>query len=78
MDEIFEKLKELIKETNPDINTDNITLDSEISDELGFGSLDLIMVSVLIEEEYNFEFSDSFKFKTVRDICEYIEKETNK
>ncbi len=37
----------------------------------------MMMLSIIIEDRFGFEFKDSVDFDTVGDLCYYIEKESN-
>lgn len=70
---VFERLKDIIKRSVPVIDLDNITMESSFKNDLGLDSLTTMMISIIIEEEFDFTFDGSIDFETVRDICEYIE-----
>ena len=61
------------------LTIDDITEDSRIIDELGADSLDIVELAAKYEDTYNIEVSDSdiMKIKTVSDIFDYIENNTN-
>lgn len=69
------KIVEIIKEINPDIDTGDLTLDSEIK-EIGFDSIMFISLIVAIESEYDFEFRDEFldmnRMKTIKEIIKNL------
>lgn len=70
---IRERLKELAVE-NLDINPDEIDLDSKISD-LDIDSIDLVDFIMVIEDEFDIEFSDEEldEIETLSDIVSLIE-----
>lgn len=71
---ILEKLKEIFKNINPEIDSDSITKESDLALDLGLDSVSMLMLAFMIEEEFGFRFDDAVTFKTVREVCEYIEK----
>lgn len=71
--DIFETLKEAIRQSVPDIDVDKVTLDSSLKNDLGLDSLGTMMVTVIIEEEFGFDFEGEIDFETVGQLCEYIE-----
>jgi acyl carrier protein len=77
MDEIFEKLKQIIKEILPEIDIEqkNITIDSDIKEDLGLNSIGMLYLVLAIEKEFGIEFKSLTvdSFKTIRDVCIYIE-----
>ena len=71
---MFEKLKSiLVEEMN--INADEITLDSELNNDLGFNSLELADLVLLCEEKFDITFDDEdlASLITVRDVVNYLE-----
>ena len=73
---MLEKLKELMKNVDPDMNLDNVTLDTKLIDDLHFDSLGIMMFAMAIEDEFGVSFDEQMNFLTVRDVVEFIE--TNK
>ena len=70
---MLEKLKELMKNVNPDLNLDDVTLDTKLVDDLHFDSLGMMMFAMAIEDEFGITF-DEPNFATVRDVVNYIEQ----
>ena len=72
-DEIFEKVKEIIKDQ---IGVDEkiITMDASFIDKLGADSLDIVEMIMAFEEEFNTEISDedAEQISTVGDAVNYI------
>ncbi len=71
---MFEKLKSiLVDEMN--INGDEITLESELTNDLGFNSLELADLVLLCEEKFDITFDDEDlpKLITVGDVVNYLE-----
>ncbi len=70
---IFEKVKSVIAEQTG-INPETITMDSSFVEDLNIDSIDLIELIMMLEEEYNIEFSedDAEKIKTIGDVVGYI------
>ena len=58
------------------IDKAKITEDSNIMENLGADSLDVVEISMAIEQEFNISVPDDdiVNFKTPRDIIEYLEK----
>ena len=71
---MLEKLKDLI-EDQLDVDVDSITEDSNIQEDLGADSLDIVDLMMAIEEEFDVEIPDEKLegIKTVGDIAKYIE-----
>lgn len=71
---IFDEVKEILAD-QLDINTDEIELTSDLSDDLGADSLDAIDIVMTIEDQYSIEVPDEIitNMKTVEDIVTFIE-----
>lgn len=77
-EEIFSKLKELIKlanTSNPEALND-CSEQSDLRGDLGLTSIGVLYLAISIEQTFNLEFSDaSFDdFNIVKDVIDYIEK----
>ena len=73
---IFEKLKALIAE-QLSVDPDDITLEATFVDDLGVDSLDLVELSMALEDEFGIEEmseEDMANIKTVGDLVEYLAK----
>ena len=75
---IFEKLKDIIAE-QLSVEADEVNLDSIIQDDLGADSLDVVDLITTIEDEFDLSIPDEAveEIKTVGDIVNYIEKNTD-
>ncbi|MGN0605591.1 MAG: acyl carrier protein [Oscillospiraceae bacterium] len=71
---IFDKLKEIVAD-QLDVDADKVTMDSNITEDLGADSLDTVDLVMSIEEVFDIEIPDEAveKIKTVGDIVNYIE-----
>lgn len=72
---VFEKVVELLC-AQLEIEESLITLDSDLADDLGASSLDLVDLAMSIEDEFGIEVPDDLldTVKTVRDIVDFIEE----
>ena len=70
---MLEKLKELMKTVDQDIDLDNVTLDTRLVEDLRFDSLGIMMFAMAIEDEFNVVFEEPMNFVTVGDVVNYIE-----
>jgi acyl carrier protein len=71
---IFEKLQELLAEKFP-VDIDSITMDTSFVGDLGVDSLDLVELTMLVEEEFNIPEipeEDLQELDTVGDVVEYL------
>lgn len=73
---MFEKIKELLVE-EMNICAEDITLDAELVNDLGFNSLELADLVVMCEERFEVEFEekDLPSLLTVGDVASYIENQ---
>jgi acyl carrier protein len=71
---MFEKLKELLVD-ELQIDEADITLDAELSGDLGINSIELADLVMLCEDKFNIEIEDGdlHKLVTVGDVVEYLE-----
>ncbi len=71
----FEKVKALLVE-ELDLDENEVTLESNIREDLGADSLDMVDLIMSIEDAFDIkvEESDTASIKTVGDIVNYIEK----
>lgn len=71
---VFEKLQKIIAE-QLEIDEKEITPDSDIIDDLGADSLDIVDLVMSIEDEFGIEVPDEAveEIKTVDDAVKYIE-----
>lgn len=70
----FEKVKEVIEETL-NCDSEKITLEASLMDDLGADSLDAVELNMAIEEAFDISIPDEAiaNFKTVKDIVDYID-----
>lgn len=71
---IFEKLCDLISEQFG-VEADTITMDTTFTDDLGADSLDIVELSMALEEEFGVTIADEElpNMKTVGDLVKYLE-----
>ena len=71
---VIERLQKILAEQF-EIDEDDITLNSDIVDDLGADSLDLVDLVMSIEDEFEIEVPDEAieEIKTVDDAVKYIE-----
>lgn len=71
---VFEKIRTILCE-QLDIEEDQVTMDSNIAEDLGADSLDVVDLIMSIEDEFGLEVPDDQveNIKTVGDVVNYIE-----
>lgn len=72
---ILDKVKEVIGNTL-EINTDDIGMKTSFED-LNVDSLDLFQIIIDIEEEFNIKIENTESIKTIEDLVNYIENNTD-
>ena len=72
---IFEKIKELLAE-QLDTPADDMAMDTDIANDLGADSLDVVELLMSIEDEFDVEIPDEEieNIKTIGDLVQYIEE----
>ncbi len=72
---IFEKVRAIIVD-QLDADEDKVTMNTQIVDDLGADSLDMVDLVMSIEEEFDLEIPDDEveNVKTVGDVVKYIEE----
>lgn len=71
---MLDKLKSILSKVLPDVDMSSVTEETRLIDDLGFDSLALMMMSMEIEDAFNFKFLEFVKFETVGDVCRYLEE----
>lgn len=71
---MFEKVKQILID-ELQIEEDIITLDAELSNDLGINSIELADLVMICEDKFDVEISDENigRFVTVRDVVNYLE-----
>ena len=71
---VFEKLQAVLADQF-EIDADKITRDTDIMEDLGADSLDLVELIMSLEEECDVSVTDEsvYQFKTVGEIADFIE-----
>ena len=70
---VFDKIKEIIAEqTGKD--EDEVTMDTNIKDNLDIDSLDLFQIINDLEDEFGVDFGENTEFETVGDVVKFVEE----
>ncbi len=74
MEEIFERVKEVIGEQLGIEDIETITMETTFIDDLGADSLDIVELIMALEEEFDMEIpeAEAEKISSVGDAVEYI------
>lgn len=72
--DIFEQIKKILCD-QLDLDDEQVTEDSEVIDDLGADSLDIVDLVMTLEEEFDTEIPDEDieNLRTVGDIVKYVE-----
>lgn len=72
-EEVFEKVKKILSEQF-DVSIDEITMQTDIAQDLGADSLDVIDILMSVEDEFKIEVpdEDAENVKTVEQMVNYI------
>lgn len=70
---MLDRMKEIFGKAFPDMDVSGVTENTHLIDDLGFDSLSLMMMSMEIEDSFNFKFREFVRFETVGDVCRYLE-----
>lgn len=70
---IFEKLVNIFERIMPQVNTNEIKMESILTSDLGVDSLNMLILAISVEEEFGIRFEQDAKLETVKDICDYVE-----
>lgn len=73
---IFEKLVEIFANIVPEIDSEEITLESNLVEDLGLNSLTMMLLAVSIEDEFDIKFEGADDLETVEDVVSFIESKT--
>ncbi|MGN0664424.1 MAG: acyl carrier protein [Negativibacillus sp.] len=73
--DVLEKIIDILCD-QLDLDREQVTEDSEIIDDLGADSLDIVDLVMTLEEEFDTEISDEVieGMKTVGDVVKYVEE----
>lgn len=72
---VYEKFKQILAE-QLDADVESITPDTDIADDLGADSLDVVEMLMAIEDEFDIEIPDEQieNLKTVGNVVDYIQQ----
>lgn len=71
-EEIFEGLKVIFANIRPQVDINTIGMDSRLLEDLYLDSLSMLLMSLAVEQKFNFQFETQAPFKTVGEVVEYV------
>ena len=70
---IFEEIKGVLAQIKPSMDLSAINDDSQLVRDVGLDSLTILLLSLAIENKFQFKFEGTPKFNTVGEVLDYIE-----
>lgn len=70
---IIDELKTLISKLAPHLKDASISNETRLIEDLGLDSLTMLMFSMELEDKFGVRFDKPVDFKTVQDVCDYLE-----
>ena len=70
--EILEGLKDILQLLKPSLDLSKVNEDSQLISDIGLDSLTIMLLSLAIENKFNFKFEGALQFNTVGDVIDYI------
>lgn len=71
-EDILNGLKEVLAVVKPNVEQSTITEASNLWTDLGIDSLSILLISIAIENKFNFKFEGVPPFKTVGEVVDYV------
>lgn len=75
-EDILDGLKAIFKQIKPNLDSDTVTEQTRLIEDLGLDSLTILLLSFAIEKKFEFKFDGAPKFASVGEVMDYIEKHT--
>lgn len=73
MNTTLERLKVLFETVMPDVDVNEITEDTHLLTDLWLDSLNMMLLAIVIEDDFRICFQEGFTPGTVGALCAYIE-----
>ena len=73
---IFEGLKEILSQIKPAMDMSSVNEDSQLVRDVGLDSLTILLLSLAVENKYDFKFDGQPRFNTVGGVIDYISTHT--
>jgi acyl carrier protein len=71
---MLDKLKEILEKVVSGVDMTKVSEKTRLVEDLAFDSLSIMMMSMEIEDAFDFKFTEFVKFETVGDVCAYVEE----
>ncbi|MBQ2499684.1 MAG: hypothetical protein II523_06700 [Bacteroidales bacterium] len=70
--EILDSLKDVLTLIRPSLDLSTVNEDSNLTSDIGLDSLTTLLLSLAIENKFNFKFEGMVKFNTVGEVIDHI------
>lgn len=75
---VYDKLLEIFTRVMPQVDASKINKDSVLTTDIGVDSLNMMLLAITVEDEFEIQFDSTQELKTVGDICTYVETHMKK
>lgn len=74
--EIVESLKKIVNSIEPQLCVSEVVENTRLIEDIGLNSLTYLMMGIYLEREFGitFDYKSAASFRTVSDICDYVEE----
>lgn len=69
---ILNELKTMLSQIKSDIDTESLTLESRLIEDMGLDSLTILLLSFAIEKRFKIRISAAPNFTTIQEVVDYI------
>ena len=73
---LFEGLKEILMQIKPSMDLSSVNEESQLVRDVGLDSLTILLLSLAVENKFQFKFEGTPKFVTVGEVIDYIASQT--
>ncbi len=74
--DVLDSLKEVLALIRPSLDPTTVNEDTQLTSELGLDSLTTLLLSLAIENKFNFKFEGMVKFNTVGEVIDHVMEHT--
>ncbi|MCQ2591883.1 MAG: phosphopantetheine-binding protein [Treponema sp.] len=71
---IIDELKSVVKKVAPKIDTEKVTEDARLMEDLRLDSLSVLMIAMGVEEKFGVHFENFVPFKTVKEVVDALKE----
>ena len=74
MNELLNELIVLLNKVFPSINTETVSMKSDLRTDLAIDSFHMMLLAISIEDHFGIKLDESFAPKNVEDVCRYLQE----